>query len=200
MLVISMNCPICRLPLHKERDNLWLCPHGHGSLITVQLLQDIEQKTIPENAGVVAVQHEVISCPRCGATMKVTNYNATGILIDACMSCHARWLDSGEGAKIKNFKPAFTSEDLLFLLDVDLKMRKYDEDGAEANPNMPNTWNYMRGLRPTAGLGGIVGGGMYGLVKGLMHSKHSRILIIVTLIIFGMLFWLVALDAISFNT
>lgn len=197
MLVPSMNCPICQLQLRQENTDLWICPQNHGSLITARFLQDIEQKAIHEDNTAEATHHGAIACPSCNTLMTMVNYSSTGIFIDACPTCHARWLDSGECAKIKHFKPVFTSEDLLFLLDIDLKMKEHHNP--VANPSMPRHWGLVRGTRYGEGIQGILGAGTFGLAKGLIHSKHSRILVLTTLVIFGVLFWLVFLDATSFN-
>lgn len=200
-----MLCPICNTKLADQHNGLFMCPDGHGTLVTGKYLSDIEESPqLDETKSTNAVdsKHQIV-CPHCSTAMHKVDYNSTDIIIDACTNCHYRWLDSGEVTKIKNHKPDIAAQDLLFIADVDEQIRQADKrEIKEANPRLPLQGSYRAGAEVVTGisgdhrvrLGAIAGQGLYGIVKGLTHSKTSRILTIVTLLIFGLLFLLIFWD------
>jgi len=200
-----MLCPICTSQL-TEHQGIFRCNNNHGTLVTGRYLSDIEEKpyTEPTNSKATDTK-QAIKCPHCSITMQKVDYNSTDIFIDACTNCHYRWLDAGEISKIKNFKPDTNAKDLLFIADID---RQIKEDGSrevkEANPRLPLQGSWRAGSEVVGGLSGkrsevrysaILGQGLYGIYKGLTHSKTSRYLTIITLVIFGILFYFIVLDA-----
>jgi Zn-finger nucleic acid-binding protein len=196
-----MRCPLCNQQLAK-RSGVFVCPKGHGTLVTGRYLSDIEQAANwPENADKVSSDtKQALTCPHCSHTMYKVNYNGTGIIIDACAHCHYRWLDAGEITKIKSFKPNMIAADLLFVAELDHQMRK--EAGrkvGEANPRLPLQGSYRFGAEALgdsrARLGAIAGQGLYGIVRGLKESKASRIITLTVLVIFAVLFYLIFIDA-----
>lgn len=163
-----------------------MCSNGHGTLVTGKYLSDIEDSPAfaePKSTSSADTKHE-IACPHCRATMHRVDYNSMDIIIDACTNCHYRWLDSSEVTKIKNYKPDITAQDLLFIADVDEQIRQaHKREIKEANPRLPLQGSYRAGSEVVTGisgdqrvrLGAIVGQGLSGIVKGLVHSKTSRI-------------------------
>lgn len=199
-----MLCPICSSQL-TEHQGLFRCPANHGTLVTGKYLSDIEEKPHAEahSSPSVDTKH-AIQCPHCSKEMHKVDYNSTDIIIDACTNCHYRWLDTGEIRKIKDFKPDIKAKDLLFIFSVDEQIRKASKrDIKEANPRLPLQGSYRAGAEVVAGisgdhrtrLGAIFGQGFYGIYRGLTHSKTSRWLTIITLLIFGLLFYFIFLDA-----
>lgn len=197
-----MFCPICNKQLADQHKGLFICPDGHGTLVTGKYLIDIEEspEIIENRSGSSVDSKQQIVCPHCSAEMHKVDYNSTDIIIDACTSCHYRWLDSGEVIKIKNHKPDITAQDLMFIADLDEKIRQAEKrEIKEANPRLPLQGSYRAGAEIVTGISGdhrarlaaITGQGLYGIIKGLIHSKTSRILTIVTLLIFGLLFLLI---------
>lgn len=200
-----MRCPICNKNLTDQHKGLFVCPDGHGTLVTGKYLSDIEES--PEvnetkSSSAVDSKHQII-CPHCSSEMHKVDYNSTDIIIDSCTNCHYRWLDSGEITKVKNFKPSIKAEDLLFIADLDDKIHQANKrEIKEANPRLPLQGSYRAGAEVVTGISGdhrvrlaaITGQGLYGIVKGLIHSKTSRILTIITLLIFGLLFLLIFWD------
>lgn len=196
-----MLCPICSKQL-VEHQSLFRCADNHGTLVTGKYLSDIEDKPVPEPSGQVLAdtKHE-IHCPHCAAMMHKVDYNGTSIMIDACTKCHYRWLDAGEIAKIKNHDPKINPQDLLYIADVDEQMRQSQgREVKEANPRLPlqGSWRggseVVGGNRANVRYGAIAGQGLFGIYKGLTHSKTSRILTLVAMIIFGLLVYLFFLD------
>jgi ribosomal protein L37AE/L43A len=174
-----MRCPLCNQQLAK-RSGVFVCPKGHGTLVTGRYLSDIEQAANwPENADKVSSDtKQALTCPHCSHTMYKVNYNGTGIIIDACAHCHYR----------------------LFVAELDHQMRK--EAGrkvGEANPRLPLQGSYRFGAEALgdsrARLGAIAGQGLYGIVRGLKESKASRIITLTVLVIFAVLFYLIFIDA-----
>lgn len=182
-----------------------MCPDGHGTLVTGKYLSDIEKSPHldeTKNTSSADSAHQIV-CPHCSTEMQKVDYNSTDIIIDACTNCHYRWLDSGEVTKIKNHKPNIAAQDLLSIAYVDERIRQADKrEIKEANPRLSPQGSYRAGAEVITGirgdhrarLGAITGQGLYGLVKGLTHSKTSRILTIATLLIFGSLFLLIFWD------
>jgi Zn-finger nucleic acid-binding protein len=200
-----MLCPICSKYLARQNKELFVCPGGHGTLVTGKYLSDIE--TTPEvndyKYNVAVNSKHQITCPHCTAEMHKVDYNNADIVIDSCTNCQYRWLDSGEITKIKNFKTIIQAKNLLFIADIDEQMRQaHRGEIKEANPRLPLQGTYRGGAEvvslirggPRVRLAGITGQGLYGIIKGLTHSKTSRILTIVTLLIFGLLFLLIFWD------
>jgi Zn-finger nucleic acid-binding protein len=198
-----MFCPLCNEKL-QQKEGLFICPNGHGTLVTGKYLTDIEDaQPIKEPAKAADTKH-TLHCPHCTTAMQKVDYNSTHIIIDSCTNCHYRWLDGGEITKIRNFKPDITGKDLLYIVGVDEKIRKNSKrEIKEANPRIPLQRWYRGGAEfvavtsrnPSIRLGAIIGQGLYGLIKGLINSRTSRILTITTVVIFAFLFFLVITDA-----
>lgn len=201
-----MLCPLCNKKLTEQQNDLFICPRGHGTLVTGKYLSDIEAKPVPaEHAPKVSANvPQIINCPHCSTAMQKVDYNGMAIIIDACTNCHYRWLDSGEVTKIKHYKPKINALDLLFISDMDEQIKQASQrEVKEANPRLPVQGFYRAGAEVATSitgdnrvrLGAIVGQGLYGIIKGLMHSKFSRILTLATLAIFGLFFYLIFVDA-----
>jgi Zn-finger nucleic acid-binding protein len=204
-----MHCPLCYKKLLNKHRGLSACPDGHGTLATGKYLSDIEESPeVNEIKSSIAVDsaHQII-CPHCSSEMHKVDYNNTNIIIDSCINCHFRWLDSGEITKIKNFKPRFNpsikAEDLLLFVDLDDKIRQANKrEIKEANPRLPLQGSYRAGAEVVAGISGdhrvrlaaITGQGLYGIVKGLVYSKTSRIITILTLLIIALAFLIIFWD------
>jgi Zn-finger nucleic acid-binding protein len=187
-----MECPICKTPL-SEQHGISLCTHGHGALVTGKYLADIKTtEATPERTSTNTVH--LLSCPHCATTMQKVDYNSADIIIDACAKCQYRWLDAGEISKIKNHKPGFRANDLLFLLDVERMMNRYD-GAKDPNARLPiqGWWRGLAGTGRTR-LAGIGGQALFGAIHGLLYSKTSMYLVLITLLIFGLLFFLVFTD------
>lgn len=201
-----MKCPFCKNTLKAHSDEHYICPVGHGTLLSSSILNDIEELSITDttSAGKTRLQHQPISCPKCSKVMQIVDFNSTNILIDACTKCHSRWLDAGEVHKIKTHKPDIKPADLLFLAKVDAEIKKASNYVVEeANPRLPLQGSYRAGSEVVSlwsnnsrvRLGSIAGQGLFGIVKGLMHSKTSRYLTLLTLAVFALLFYFVIIDS-----
>lgn len=196
-----MLCPICNNKLTEQQKGLLICLDGHGTLITGKYLSDIKVKSAPKEQPYSHSNSQQIICPHCKAQMQKVDYNNTNIVIDACTNCHYRWLDSGEVTKIKNYKPDISAQDLLFIANVDEQTKIASQKKTkEANPRLPlqGSWRVTTGSANLSGnnhirLGAIIGQGLYGIIKGLTHSKTSRTLTLITLLIFGLLFYFIAI-------
>jgi len=126
------------------------------------------------------------------------NYNDSGVFIDSCTKCHHRWLDRGELHKIANkiSSKQKTPEELLFLADLDQKMRDIDKQANQSAYSDAALYdNPMSGvLRSSAAgderrtLGLLSGAALYGMVVGMLKSKLLRILIPLMLIFIFLIF------------
>lgn len=198
-----MNCPFCNKPL-TEKDGVFVCPAGHGTLMAGKLLGELKQLNIPDEVPTTETQadsQKTIACPHCGSQMQKVNYNDTGIVIDVCTNCPYRWLNAGEIKKIEDFKPKINPQDLLFLESLKEKTEavaaNVDAEDTE-NPEVPlysGGWGGLIRGGWAAGndnrtLGWITGAAMYGLIVGIMKSKVVRIIapfVILGFIILGYL-------------
>ncbi len=98
-----MNCPRCNVGLnlafHKgiEVDQ---CPNCHGMWLDHPELDQLEDTVFAEDdlkgTMMYAVRKSDISCPKCAERMKIFNYRAYNLPIDACEKEHGFWLDAGE--------------------------------------------------------------------------------------------------------
>ncbi|SRR5258708_7907939 len=198
-----MHCPICN-NLLTETDGVFMCPSGHGTLMSGKLLGELKELHIPDEAPSAQAQDTAeknVTCPHCSAPMQKVNYNNTGILIDSCTNCPYRWLAAGEIAKIEEYKPNIHPQDLLFLVGLQEKTKTLaSNDTATGNPLDPEVPLYTGGLGGSirgymAGsdsrtLGWLTGAGMYGLIIGILKSKVVRIvapIVVLGLIILGYL-------------
>lgn len=99
-----MKCPICFAGLEDDDKNkVRSCPKGHGALLLAKTLRSIRNneanlKTKPDTH--LHDRNRKIDCPKCREQMSLVNFNGSGIMVDACTSCHSRWLDAGELNKI----------------------------------------------------------------------------------------------------
>lgn len=187
-----MHCPVCKQTLNQKGTTLF-CPNNHGQLVTGKFLSAIEESETNINsvtANNASNSRHKIMCPNCTNAMQKVDYNSNGIVIDACTNCHYRWLDMGEIRKIKNFKPTFKSEDLLFLMDIDAKTKTIT-NGANHNPKIPlfNTKRVVSAGDSTRSLGVLSGMALYGIITGMIKSKFLRIVIPLMLIFFALGFY-----------
>ena len=191
-----MRCPTCKQSLVRE-NSIFLCTHSHGALVPGKFLVDIENSLVDDevsNRSAPDTKHD-LPCPRCTKKMHKLDYNHTGIIIDSCTNCHYRWLDRGEIGKIKNFKPRFQPDDLLFLGDLERKLdtASKHKNHPKNNPRIP-LFNVMRII--SAGdsrrtLGALGGMGLYGIIVGMITSKFLRIVIPLLLLFFTISYYLV---------
>lgn len=193
----TILCPICSSELTDSPGDLFTCPKGHGTLVTGRYLSDIETSAqFHEHADepTLDTKHQ-ITCPRCSKEMHKVDYNHTKIMIDSYANCHYRWLDAGEITKIRNFKPNISTKDLFTVLDLDMKIHQAQKREHEsANPRLPLQGSYRGGAEIATGvsgdhrvrMGAIAGQGLYGIIKGLIHSKTTRILTITTILLLGL--------------
>src|SRR5436305_4122052 len=154
-----MRCPICNSPL-TETDGVFMCPLGHGTLMSGKLLGELKELNIPDEAPSTLAQDTAkksLNCPHCSAPMQKVNYNDTGIIIDSCTNCPYRWLAAGEIEKIEEYKPNIHPQDLLFLVGLQDKTRALasgnTDTGGDVNPEVPLY---------AGGLGGVIRGDMAG--------------------------------------
>lgn len=93
----KVQCPRCNKILLGE-DGVYKCQEGHGVLLSGAQLMKLKkpvahQKVVSEaDLG----KQPLVDCPNCGHAMSAVNYQQTGLVIDACLLCGYRWLDSGE--------------------------------------------------------------------------------------------------------
>lgn len=199
-----MHCPVCAATLTQQNssNHLFSCPNGHGTLVTGKFLHNIEEESREDKSVVTShtnTSHE-LACPHCSNTMHKVDYNHTGVIIDACVSCHYRWLDAGEINKIKQFKPTTDARDLLFIAGVDERIHQAKKPKVtDPNPRLPLQGSYRAGAEVVSLLvgghkvrhGAILGQGAYGVYRGLTHSRLSRILTLVTFLVLGAMFVIV---------
>ncbi len=184
-----MHCPICNNPL-TEMDGVFMCPSGHGTLMSGKLLGELKELNIPDETPSAQSQDTAkknLICPHCSAPMQKVNYNDTGIIIDSCTNCPYRWLAAGEIEKIEEYKPNIHPQDLLFLVGLQEKSKALASDntdtGGDVNPEVPlyvgvlggSIRGYMAGSDSRT-LGWLTGAGMYGLITGMIKSKVVRII------------------------
>lgn len=188
-----MNCPICNSELLAHQKDLLICPKGHGTLITGKLLSNKDDSLIyseSNNTNTKNTNHN-ITCPNCSKEMHKVDYSSSGVVIDSCINCHFRWLDSGEINKIKNFKPNLSPVDLELIKDLYKLINEADSYKVEeANPSIPYSMlnNNKLGSQFNIFL-------MFKtIVIGLFHSKTSRILTIITIIILTLLILFIFFD------
>lgn len=191
-----MLCPECSKKLTSEGDGIFVCPSGHGSLVSGGYLQDVRQKEVVPEVTAQNTPHDPsreIICPHCDHKMVVVDYDLSGIMIDSCTNCYYRWLDEGELHKVANDEPKKLSpKDLLLLHNLDQEVHGLkNKQAGNPNPRVKG-FNLSRIIGPgvIGGSGGsrsrfsaIAGIGLVGIIKGLLHSKWSAYLIIITLII-----------------
>lgn len=194
-----MNCPTCSEVLAKNKD-YYYCVNDDGVLISSRHLRkhdklihneevkDDKQDTIHE-----------INCPNCRVKMHKADYDSSGIIIDTCMNCHYRWLDSGELTKIKTFKPTFSPEDLLYLESVNTEIAKLSS--ADMENQIPG---YATGLVSSTARGysagdskqtlGWIGGGLiFGTVRTIIKGNWAqKVVLLIAYIVFGLLIWFIA--------
>jgi Zn-finger nucleic acid-binding protein len=171
-----MKCPICNAEL-VERDQVFVCQRGHGTLMAGKLLGELKKLDFPDEPAsgeARADDKKPLTCPHCSAQMQKVNYNDSGIIIDACTNCPYRWLNAGEIKKIEDFKPNIHPQDLLFLESLkektDAVAASADAEDTE-NPEVPlysGGWGgFIRGNmagNDNRTLGWLLGAGMYGLI------------------------------------
>src|SRR6266436_2898613 len=153
-----MRCPICKSLLTAKGD-VFICPSGHGTLMSGKLLGELQERHIRDEASSNSQQVNIkkqLICPHCSARMQKVNYNNTGILIDSCASCPYRWLNAGEIEKIEAYKPNILPQDLLFLVGLQEKTRVLSNSdtvrGNNPNPEVPfksGAWGGMAGDDPS---------------------------------------------------
>lgn len=191
-----MVCPLCKQTL-QESNSALLCPTGHGALITGKLLSNIKEEASAQQGKSVGEDlvstAKVISCPNCDYKMEKVDYNHTGVVIDTCTNCPYRWLDAGEIAKIKNYKPNMQPRDLLFLADFNAKLKNPDTTQEESNPKIPlfNTARVVASGNTRNTLGALTGMAFYGVITGMVKSRFLRVVIPVMLLIVALVYWLV---------
>ncbi len=194
-----MLCPVCQIELVHEGTVL-ACPSRHGILVTGKVLQERETISVDDKGDSQAVNtKQQLTCPNCSAAMQKVNYNDTEIIIDSCPNCMYRWLDTGELAKIRNYKPNPNAENLLFLLDFDDKLKSVSNDQIEnPNPDVPLTSGVVGGL-VKGGMAGddkrtlsfMLTAGISGLIIGMIKSKFMRIVGPIFIIGLGILFYMI---------
>ncbi len=184
-----MKCPLCRSEL-VEKDEVFVCPKDHGTLMAGKLLGGLKQLNISDETHTSQAQgntNKPLVCPHCSAQMQKVNYNDSGIIIDACTNCAYRWLNAGEIKKIEDFKPSIHPQDLLFLTSLKEKTDTVATSTAQEdteNPEVPlysGGWGGLIRGGWAAGndnrtLGWITGAAMYGLIVGIMKSKVVRVI------------------------
>lgn len=98
-----MNCPICTNQLINKVHYLE-CPQGHGRLLHAQKLIGYRKgyiKAISSISSPKAITRNTdIKCPHCHNNMVQIQYATKGLIIDSCVKCPWRWLDSNELEKI----------------------------------------------------------------------------------------------------
>lgn len=94
------KCPICTKLLIRKK--YWLeCPDYDGIAINGGYIVKINNDEIqPPNYIAKPKPHGVVGCPNCHNEMQSTPYQNGKIIIDSCVKCPMRWLDSGEVNKL----------------------------------------------------------------------------------------------------
>jgi Zn-finger nucleic acid-binding protein len=186
-----MQCPICQKPLVATRlQKCFVCPGGHGALLpSSQLIKkstEIASHVEPaETTGTAAApRNHDITCPNCRSMMQRVDYSSTGIIIDSCLQCHSRWLDRGELTKIVLYKPQLNKADADFLEQLEEQMSANQAPQPEdVNPT------YRLATGPSFGSLWAVGFAVSrAVMKGLLHSKYTRIATVLILFIVLLLY------------
>lgn len=203
-------CPICSSELVAQ-NGIFLCPQQHGLLLTSRQLRDAKREKRhalqPAKTHVPDSQQNV-TCPNCGQPMHKVNYNDMEIVIDSCLKCHYRWLDTGELDRIVSHKPDMSPEDILFVAELDQKRKELaGEHPANHNPKSPLHNSVLGGLirghiasDSRKVFGALAGVGFGGLIKGMIESKFMRVFGVIFLIVFGVICYFIwkALTQIDF--
>jgi uncharacterized protein YbaR (Trm112 family) len=87
-----LACPICGANVLNQGD-VYPCPNGHGKLLTGRELSEISRDKLNINSN-ENDEARVLGCPNCKNQMVQVNFG--GIVIDSCINCPYRWLDTGE--------------------------------------------------------------------------------------------------------
>lgn len=93
-------CPICNKDLIKNK--YWYeCPGHDGIMINGRNIVRVNDSEItPLNIIKPPKPHGILKCPNCHNELQPTNYQNGNTIIDSCVKCTIRWLDSGEINKI----------------------------------------------------------------------------------------------------
>jgi|GEM_PF-2754930 len=171
-----MNCPNCSRALIKTEFKSFVCPDGHGALVTPRQLRykdtEVIESTDLGRPEMVAPQRaHRIACPHCTKEMFIVNYSNSGILIDSCMDCHYRWIDAGELHKIKAYKPKLDAVDMATLSQLDKRMLKLEDSG---------NFNHNPAYRLPSKVGPVAIA--HAFYYGMKHSWFTRVVTIGILI------------------
>lgn len=139
-----MNCPVCGKKLVEQKEGYLICPAGHGALVDAKYLRSQKMKPLAEDEinqlELPAQRMSNIICPHCQHWMQKSNYNDSGIIIDACTNCEYRWLDTDEVKRVKKLKLHTNPNELLFVDEINQKLSKTsgqkDQLVAPSTPNI----------------------------------------------------------------
>lgn len=184
----TLSCPICNKALISH-DSFLACPNHHGALFNGKQLLNRGQLTEPVNNVENINTAHTITCPSCSHQMQKVNFNNTGVYIDSCTNCPYRWFDDGELEKINTYKnvPTDGGKELLTLSDVDRRIDNPPQPLKEIDriPDSIRSFATAYSLIASGGTqSGILALGLYGIFKSLLHSRFTRILLIVIVIAF----------------
>lgn len=183
------KCPLCHEILIQQ-NQLALCPSGHGALIKGRYIRSSSDTTRPLSDTTNTNTEHVLHCPVCSHAMNKVNYNNTGIVIDSCTHCPYRWVDRGELTKINSYKGTIDPKGLLILQSVKDKLGDTHEV-KEITHYTSQEFMRMKivadpfniGINDSTRVIGVLG--IWGIAQSILHSKTTRILLVVILIAFA---------------
>lgn len=187
----TYKCPVCQSVLIQS-DNSQHCPKHHGHLMTAKSLASHKVLSFESLDETSKVGHGELSCPACDNELTQIDYNSTGVIIDSCTKCHHRWLDASEIEKIKEHEPKISGEDLLFI--ENLERESFQEEllpdvgGLKYARHVYAASQFIPVTETKRSRNMIIASGIMAIIKMLFHSKFSRILVLIMLAIFAVLF------------
>ncbi len=186
----AFHCPLCHKILNAK-GILALCPDGHGALLKGRYIRGghVEENTT-DTAGAPSTDHP-LTCPACSHSMQKVNYNNTSIIIDSCTHCSYRWMDRGELTKINTFKGSIDPKGLLILQSIEERLASPDTIKEIKRYTSTEFFQMKIAADPLRlpfhlkdSTRVITSLGLWGIIQSVLHSKTTRILLVVIFVIF----------------
>jgi hypothetical protein len=103
-----MKCPNCDAelaPAHLNGVDVELCPACHGSWLTREELEQLEDRTFDlgdDVKGTLVFSSEASGrkCPECSQPMRSFAYRLYDLELELCPDGHGYWLDANEDRRV----------------------------------------------------------------------------------------------------
>jgi Zn-finger nucleic acid-binding protein len=103
-----MKCPNCGAELSAGKRHgveAELCPSCHGTWLTAQELQQLEDKRFDlgkKGSLVFNPEPSARNCPACGGRLQKFHYRDYDLELELCPEGHGYWLDAREDDRVLN--------------------------------------------------------------------------------------------------